>query len=169
MKEKGISNILSYTALAIVLLTIGSIAAYFFIHQIKISSEVITSELAKEEKKLLEKISLIYWGGGIAILSNDGEVEVTIKKIYVDNNIIDLSNNPIVINPHEKKEISIPYGKNLMIETNSENLIKLIEGGFTIIETTCASHISTITTITKTSNQTISKIIGDVKNEENKE
>jgi hypothetical protein len=166
MKEKGISNILSYTALAIVLLTIGSIAAYFFIHQIKISSEVITSELAKEETKLLEKISLIYWGEGIAILSNDGEVKVTINKIYVDNNIIDLSKNPIVINPHEKKEISIPYGKNLMIETNSENLIKLIEGGFTIIETTCASHISTIT---QTSNQTISKIIGDVKNEENKE
>ena len=166
MKEKGISNILSYTALAIVLLTIGSIAAYFFIRQIKISSEIITSELAKEETKLLEKISLIYWSEGIAILSNDGEVKVTIKKIYVDNNIIDLSKNPIVINPHEKKEISIPYGKNLMIETNSENLIKLIEGRFTIIETTCVSHISTIT---QTSNQTISKIIGDVKNEENKE
>jgi hypothetical protein len=182
MKEKGISNILSYIALTIVILSIGSSIAYFFIYQTKITSGVITSELEKEERKMLEKISLIYWGPNYCILSNDGEIKVTIKKIYVDNNIIDKSNDLIIINPHEKKEISIPYGKNLMIETTSENLIKLIEGGFTIIEITwieslptetITSYTSTIMTctsiitiITQTSNQTISKIIGGVKNEE---
>ncbi|MEM3610430.1 MAG: hypothetical protein QW076_06060, partial [Candidatus Anstonellales archaeon] len=106
LKNKGISIPLSYIALAIILLSIGAIATYFFIYQTKLTTQVATSELAKEETRLLEKISLVYWGNNLAILSNDGEISVSIKKIYVDSSIIDLA-SPIIINPHEKKEISI--------------------------------------------------------------
>lgn len=125
MNRKGISNPLSYVALAIVLLSIGSIASYFFIYKMRIMSEAVTKELEKEEMKLMEKISLIYWGNNIAILSNDGEISVSIKKIYVDSNIITTN---IIINPHEKIEVSIPNGNNLMIETSNGKIIKLKEG-----------------------------------------
>lgn len=127
MKNKGVSNVLSYIVLSIVLLTIGSIATYFYISHMKTTTQIATSELGKQETRLLEKISLVYWGADGCILSNDGETKIAIKKIYVDSQIIDLSNNPIIINPHEKKEVSIPYGNNLMIETSSGNLIKLKE------------------------------------------
>jgi hypothetical protein len=136
MNKKGISNIISYIALTIVFLSIGSFIAYFFIYQTKITSKVITSELEKEEGKILEKLSLIYWGPEYCILSNDGETKIIIKKIYIDNDIIDKSNDLIIINPHEKKEILIPYGKNLMIETLSGNFFKFIKKDFTIIEKT---------------------------------
>lgn len=125
MNRKGISNPLSYVALAIVLLSIGSIASYFFIYKMRIMSEAVTKELGIEEKRLMEKISLIYWGNNIAILSNDGEISVSIKKIYVDSNIITTN---IIINPHEKIELSIPSGNNLMIETSNGKIIKLKEG-----------------------------------------
>ncbi|MEM3407461.1 MAG: hypothetical protein QXM07_07490 [Nitrososphaerota archaeon] len=135
LKNKGISIPLSYIALAIILLSIGAIATYFFIYQTKLTTQVATSELAKEETRLLEKISLVYWGKDGCILSNDGEISVSIKKIYVDSSIIDLA-SPIIINPHEKKEINIPYGNSLMVETSSGKLIKLVEKGFTITQQT---------------------------------
>lgn len=148
MKRKGISILSSYIALTMIVTTIGGILFYFLIYQTKVTNIVVTSEIEKEEIKLLEKISLIYWGKDCCILSNDGEIKVTIKKIYIDNNIIDKSNNPIIINPHEKKEISIPYGKNLMIETSSGNLIKLIEKGFIIVGTTWTESLPIEITIT---------------------
>lgn len=125
MNRKGISNPLSYVALAIVLLSIGSIASYFFIYKMRIMSEAVTKELGIEEKRLMEKISLIYWGPNYCILSNDGEIKIIIKKIYVDSNIITTN---IIINPHEKIELSIPSGNNLMIETSNGKIIKLKEG-----------------------------------------
>ncbi|MEM1575347.1 MAG: hypothetical protein QXF09_04745 [Nitrososphaerota archaeon] len=156
MNKKGISNVLSYIALTIVVLSIGSFIAYFSIYQTKITSKVITSELEKEEGKILEKISLIYWGPEYCILSNDGEIKIAIKRIYVDDNIIDRSNDLIIINPHEKREILIPYGKNLMIETLSGNFFKFTKKEFTTMERiwienlpseiTLTSYISTILT-----------------------
>ncbi|MEM2178192.1 MAG: hypothetical protein QXK24_05360 [Ignisphaera sp.] len=149
LKNKGITIPLSYIALAIILLSIGAIATYFFIYQTKLTTQVATSELAKEETRLLEKISLVYWGSSGCIISNDGEISVSIKKIYVDSSIINLP-SPIIINPHEKKEISIPSGQNLMIETSSGKLIKLVEKGFTITQQTTwvGSLPSEITTTT---------------------
>jgi len=147
-KEKsGISTSLSFIALAIIILVIGSIVAYFYIYHLKTTTQVVTSELAKQETRLLEKISLIYWGGGTAILSNDGEISISIKKIYVDNNIIPI-NPSIVINPHEKKEIPIPSGQSLMVETSSGNLIKLVEKGFTITGTTWTTNLPSEITYT---------------------
>ncbi len=165
MNKKGISNILSYIALTIVILSIGSFIAYFFIYQTKITSKVITSELEKEEGKVLEKLSLIYWGPECCILSNDGETKIIIKKIYVDNDIIDKSNDLIIINPHEKKEILIPYGKNLMIETLSGNFFKFIKKDFTIIEKTWNENLpseiifNSYVTITSTHIYTMTKTI----------
>jgi hypothetical protein len=160
-KEKsGISTSLSFISLAIIILVIGSIVAYFYIYHLKTTTQVETSELAKQETRLLERLSLVYWGGGTAILSNDGEISISIKKIYVDNNIIPI-NPSIVINPHEKKEIPIPSGQSLMVETSSGNLIKLVEKGFTITgttwttnlpsEITYTSYVPTIITTTQTS------------------
>jgi len=161
-KEKsGISTSLSFISLAIIILVIGSIVAYFYIYHLKLTTQVETSELAKQETRLLERLSLVYWGGGTAILSNDGEISISIKKIYVDNNIIPI-NPSIVINSHEKKEIPIPFGQNLMVETSSGNLIKLVEKGFTLTaittwttnlpsEITYTSYIPTTITITQTS------------------
>jgi hypothetical protein len=140
MNKRGISNLLSYVALTIVILSIGSFMAYFFIYQTRVTSKVITSELEKEEGRILEKISLIYWGPNYCILSNDGEIKVTIKKIYVDDNIISLD-PPIVIYPHEKKEFSVPYGKNLMIETLSGSLFKFVKKEFTIMEKTWIENL----------------------------
>ncbi|MEM2083541.1 MAG: hypothetical protein QXV10_03410 [Nitrososphaerota archaeon] len=169
MNKKGISNVLSYIALTIVILSIGSFIAYFFIYQTKITSKVITSELEKEEGKILEKISLIYWGSNYCILSNDGEIKVIIKKIYIDNNIIDKSNDLIIINPHDKKEILIPYGRNLMIETLSGSLFKFTKKEFTMIEETWienlpseitfTSYISTILTSIYTVTKTITSYV----------
>lgn len=169
MNKKGISNILSYIALTIVVLSIGSSIAYFFIYQTKITSKVITSELEKEEEKILERISLIYWGPNYCILSNDGEIKVIIKKIYLDNDIIDKSNDLIIINPHEKKEILIPFGKNLMIETLSGNLFKFIKKDFITIEETWienlpseiifTSYIPTILTYIHTVTKTITSYV----------
>lgn len=164
MNKKGISNVLSYIALTMVILSIGSFIAYFFIYQTKITSKVITSELEKEEGKILERISLIYWGPDYCILSNDGEIKVIIKKIYVDNNIIDKSNDLIIINPHDKKEVLIPYGKNLMIETLSGNLFKFTKKEFTTIEGTWIENLlsevtSSFTSTILTSTYTITKTI----------
>jgi len=161
-KEKsGISTSLSFISLAIIILVIGSIVAYFYIYHLKLTTQVETSELAKQETRLLERLSLVYWGGGTAILSNDGEISISIKKIYVDNNIIPI-NPSIVINPHEKKEIPIPSGQSLMVETSSGNLIKLVEKGFTLTaittwttnlpsEITYTSYVPTTITTTQTS------------------
>jgi|GEM_PF-4483962 len=153
-KNEGIAIPLSYIALAIVILVIGSIVAYFYIYHIKLTTQVETSELAKQETRLLEKLSLILWyksgGVGIAIISNDGEIPVYIKKIYADGQIKDISSNPIIINPHEKIEVETPYnnGKSLMVETSSGNLIKFVEGGFTITGTTWVGSLPTEITTT---------------------
>lgn len=169
MNKKGISNLLSYIALTIVILSIGSFITYFSIYQTKITGKVITSELEKEGEKILEKVSLVYWGPEYCILSNDGEIKVVIKRIYVDDNIIDRSNDLMIINPHEKKEILIPYGKNLMIETLSGNLFKFTKKEFTTIERiwienlpseiTLTSYISTILTSTYTLTTTITSYV----------
>jgi len=153
-RKSGISTSLSFIALAIIILVIGSIVAYFYIYHLKLTTQVETSELAKQETRLLEKLSLILWyksgNKGIAIISNDGEIPVYIKKIYADDNIIDLSSNPIVINPHSKIEAETPYsnGQSLMVETSSGNLIKFVEKGFTITGTTWTGSLPTEITTT---------------------
>jgi hypothetical protein len=166
-KNKGIAIPLSYIALAIVILVIGSVVAYFYLSHLKLTTQVETSELAKQETRLLEKLSLILWyksgNKGIAIISNDGEIPVYIKKIYADGIIKDISSNPIIINPHNKTEVETPYnnGQSLMVETSSGNLIKLVEKGFTITgtiwttslptEITYTSYVPTTLTTTQTS------------------
>jgi hypothetical protein len=166
-RKSGISTSLSFIALAIIILVIGSIVAYFYIYHLKLTTQVETSELARQETRLLEKLSLILWyksgNKGIAIISNDGEIPVYIKKIYADGQIKDISSNPIIINPQEKIEAETPYdnGQSLMVETSSGNLIKFVEGGFTITgttwvgslptEITTTSYVSTTITTTQTS------------------
>jgi len=122
MKNKGISNLLSYITISIVILIIGFSIYYIFFQQAKYGQQIITKEERNAESQLAERLSLIYWGVDGAIIANDGENPIIITKIYVDNQII-ITN--IVINPTEKKQINIPYGKNLMIESSSGNLIKI--------------------------------------------
>jgi len=107
MKENRIKNLLIVLNIALLFLIIGFLYASF------------SYALNKE------KITLIYWGKDGAIIANDETNQIVIKKIYVDNNTIQF-NEPIIINPHEIKEILIPFGENLTIETNSGK-IKLVE------------------------------------------
>jgi|GEM_PF-3547513 len=131
MKNKGVSNILSFATISLVILIIGFSVYYIVLQQFKSGGAMITSEERKAESKLEEKLSLIYWGVDGVIVANDGENKITITKIYLDNQII-ITN--IIINPDEKKQINIPYGENLMFESSSGNLIKLEKPKPTITE-----------------------------------
>jgi hypothetical protein len=135
MKNKGVSNILTFATISLVILIIGFSVYYIVLQQAKSGGAIITREERKAESQLAEKLSLIYWGVDGVVVANDGENKITITKIYVDSQIITTN---IVINPDEKKQITnIPYGENLenlMFESSSGNLIKLEKPKPTITE-----------------------------------
>jgi len=135
MKNKGVSNILTFATISLVILIIGFSVYYIVLQQAKSGGAIITREERKAESQLAEKLSLIYWGVDGVIVANDGENKITITKIYVDSQIITTN---IVINPDEKKQITnIPYGENLeniMFETSSGAMIKLEKPKPTITE-----------------------------------
>jgi hypothetical protein len=131
MKNKGISNLLSYITISIVILIIGFSIYYIVLQQAKYGQQIAISEERKAESQLAEKLSLIYWGVDGVIVANDGENSVIITKIYLDNQIITTN---VIINPYEKKQINIPYGENLMFESSSGAMIKLEKPKPTITE-----------------------------------
>jgi hypothetical protein len=134
MKNKGISNILTFATISLVILLIGFSVYYIVLQQAKSGGAIITREERKAESQLAEKLSLIYWGVDGVIVANDGENKITITKIYVDSQNITTN---IVINPNDKTQINIPYGENLeniMFESSSGNLIKLEKPKPTITE-----------------------------------
>jgi hypothetical protein len=126
MKNKGISNILTFATISLVILLIGFSVYYIVLQQAKSGQQIITSEERKAESQLAEKLSLIYWGVDGVIVANDGEKTITITKIYVETQIIPTN---IIINPDDKTQITnIPYGENLeniMFESSSGAMIKL--------------------------------------------
>jgi hypothetical protein len=134
-KNKGVSNLLTFATISLVILIIGFSAYYIVLQQAKSGGAIISREERKAESQLAEKLSLIYWGVDGVIVANDGEKTITITKIYVDSQNITTN---IVINPNEKKQITnIPYGENLeniMFESSSGNLIKLEKPKPTITE-----------------------------------
>jgi len=135
MKNKGISNILTFATISLVILLIGFSVYYIVLQQAKSGGAIITREERKAESQLAEKLSLIYWGVDGVIVANDGEKTITITKIYVETQNITTS---IVINPDDKKQITnIPYGENLeniMFESSSGAMIKLEKPKPTITE-----------------------------------
>ena len=135
MKNKGVSNILTFATISLVILIIGFSVYYIVLQQAKSGGAIITREERKAESQLAEKLSLIYWGVDGVIVANDGEKTITITKIYVDNQIITTN---IIINPDEKKQITnIPYGENLeniMFESSSGAMIKCEKPKPTITE-----------------------------------
>ncbi|MEM2667757.1 MAG: hypothetical protein QXE60_03215 [Candidatus Methanomethylicaceae archaeon] len=131
MNSKGISNLLSFITISIVLLIIGFSIYYIAFQQTKIGQSIISSEERKAEAQLEEKISILYYGIDGLIVVNDGNKVITIKKAYVDNNTINLNE---VVNPNEKKLINIPYGKNLMLELSSGNFYKFEKSKPTITQ-----------------------------------
>ena len=130
-KNKGISNVLTFATISLVILIIGFSVYYIVLQQAKSGGAIITREERKAESQLAEKLSLIYWGVDGVIVANDGENPIKITKIYVDNQIITTN---IIINPDEKKQINIPYGENLMFESSSGAMIKLEKPKPTITE-----------------------------------
>jgi hypothetical protein len=134
-KNKGVSNLLTFATISLVILIIGFSVYYIFLQQAKSGGAIITREERKAESQLAEKLSLIYWGVDGVIVANDGENKITITKIYVDSQIITTN---IVINPNEKKQITnIPYGENLenlMFESSSGVMIKCEKPKPTITE-----------------------------------
>lgn len=131
MNSKGISNLLSFIAISIVILVIGFFTYSILFQQMKIGQSIITSEERRAEEQLEEKISILYYGIDGLIVANDGNKVITIKKAYVDNNTIHLN---IVINSKEKKLINIPYGENLMLELSSGNFYKFEKSKPTITQ-----------------------------------
>jgi hypothetical protein len=135
MKNKGVSNLLTFATISLVILIIGFSVYYIVLQQAKSGGAIISSEERKAESQLAEKLSLIYWGVDGVIVANDGENKITITKIYVDSNIIPTN---IVINPNDKKQITnIPYGENLeniMFESSSGAMIKCEKPKPTITE-----------------------------------
>jgi len=130
-KNKGISNILTFATISLVILIIGFSVYYIVLQQAKSGQQIAIREERKAESQLAEKLSLIYWGVDGVIVANDRENPIKITKIYVDNQIITTN---IIINPNEKKQINIPYGNSLMFESSSGNLIKLEKPKPTITE-----------------------------------
>ena len=131
MKNKGISNILTFATISLVILLIGFSVYYIVLQQSKSGGAIITREERKAESQLAEKLSLIYWGVDGVIVANDGENPIKITKIYVDSQIITTN---IIINPNDKKQINIPYGNSLMFESSSGAMIKLEKPKPTITE-----------------------------------
>ncbi|MEM2178962.1 MAG: hypothetical protein QW272_09110 [Candidatus Methanomethylicaceae archaeon] len=149
MNSKGISNLLSFITISIVLLIIGFSIYYIAFQQTKIGQSIISSEERKAEAQLEEKISILYHGIDGLIVVNDGNKPITIKKAYVDNNIINLNE---VVNPNEDKLINIPYGQNLMLELSSGKIIKIEKAKPTITEP-YTEATSSENTIAETSTQ----------------
>jgi len=130
-KNKGVSNLLTFATISLVILIIGFSVYYIVLQQSKSGQQIAIREERKAESQLAEKLSLIYWGVDGVIVANDGENPIKITKIYVDNQIITTN---IIINPDEKKQINIPYGENLMFESSSGAMIKLEKPKPTITE-----------------------------------
>jgi len=120
-KNKGVSNLLTFATISLVILIIGFSVYYIVLQQSKSGQQIAIREERKAESQLAEKLSLIYWGVDGVIVANDGENPIKITKIYVDSQIITTN---IIINPNDKKQINIPYGNSLMFESSSGAMIK---------------------------------------------
>lgn len=126
---EGGSLALSYstTTVLAVLITIAlSFTAYMYGQVgIQASQKAVREEVGREETAILEKLSLLYWdNSGTIWISNYGDIEVKIVKIYVDDQLV--WQGSFTINPNEVGRLSIGVkGSVLTVETSSGNIIVL--------------------------------------------
>lgn len=71
---------------------------------------------------LTERITLIHWTDGTAIVSNDGKIPVRIVRLYVDG---EMHNVAVLLQPGQNVRLSVGAGSSLLLETERGNLLKL--------------------------------------------
>lgn len=115
------------TAAIAVLITIAlSFTAYIYGQMsVQASQKAAREQVEMEKTAILEKLSLLYWGyDGNIWVSNYGDVQVKIVKIYVDGQLV--WQGTLTINHNDVVKLSIGVkGEILAVETASGNIIVL--------------------------------------------
>jgi len=123
-EKNGVSYVLGVLVLTIGVLAVGAMLASGFLQKVGILSGGLSREEQMGASRLEEKLTLIHWSGGQAIVSNDCKLSVTIVRVYVDGQV---QSESITLNAGEKRIINTPVGSSLVVETERGNLIKLRE------------------------------------------
>lgn len=83
---EGVSYSMAAALAAVITLSLSFLAYSLSQPHIQASQQQLKPEAERHETLLREKVSLIYWSdGGRAWISNHGDVDVVIIRIYVDD------------------------------------------------------------------------------------
>lgn len=118
----GLSYALTLTLALIVTVALASIAVTFFNTYGQSVSNAVRSEVESQRARMSEEVSIVYWIGSRLMLKNDGEVPVTIEKIFTDSGVI---SQTVTLNPGEKKILTVPPSDLLVLQTSKGSLLKL--------------------------------------------
>ncbi len=118
----GLSHALTLTLALIVTVALSSIAVVFFNTYGQSVSNAIRSEVESQEERMSEEVSIVYWIGSRLMIKNDGEVPVTVNRIFTDSGVIEQT---ITINPGEKKILTVPQSDLLVLQTSRGSIIRL--------------------------------------------
>lgn len=116
----GLSHAVTLVLALVVTVALASIAVVGYNSYAKSVSNALKLHSGEEVSRVSEEVSIVYWVGSSLMLKNEGEAPVRIVRVFSDN----VYSVDVVLNPGEKKVLTVPQSEQLALQTERGSIMK---------------------------------------------
>lgn len=124
-RKKGISTVPALVAALIVTLAISGIVIALTLQKVRLPGSSINAYAQRVERETNIRLTLIYVANGKALVSNDGDVSVTIRKVMTEWGEHDVN---VKLDPGDKTTLQVGNANDIAVVLSDGSVI-VLRGG----------------------------------------